>query len=404
MLDALPSYPVQAIYLGMPLLMALVVWFSFRTTLWFKFNGIDTNFFRSSNISLQARARANLAHYIANHLLLPLASRTKIFCHLEPEHCLNEILNRSHIHLDDQFDEVLNQEVPLLWGNLPPLLKNRVYATAHNQLPRLVDDLLEDIIDEIETIWDLEETIFNKLQRQPELKNRFFNEALKKDLNRAGLLATFTGLCCGFLQAVLSYQFQTYWVFIGSGTAFAILAVIWHLRFVSSIYLTDTAINTSMNNSQEQGSDAYGDLIQRIYPFITEHFFTPTETFKQIFTGVHQLRTQQLMRKHSKGITDGSILKPITQIGGNFETYAKIKNQINNKLTQMLLLSVEDHQFNRNRSRTLQKLFIDRAQRLNYSEQSHLIQTPLQNVKIELIILTGVLGAGIGTLEYLLFL
>lgn len=395
MLDALPHFPVQAVYIGMPILMALVVWISFKLTIFIKYHAIDFDLLKTTTSSRTARARANFAHFISNHILLSVVDRTTIFCHLEPENCLTEILKRSHIHLDDQFDEVLNQEAPLLWGNLPNLFKNRVYATAHHQLPRMADDLMEDIIDEIETLWDLEETVFNKLQRQPELQGRLLHEVLKTDLNKSYSLALFVGLCCGFLQAVICYNFQQQSVFIGSGVVFSVLATIWLLRFVKEQYFLE---------KEEKVKESYDQLSERVYGFLAEHFFTPNETFKQIFTGVHQVRTQQLVRKHTKGITDGSILKPITQIGSNFETYVQVKNQLTNKLTHMLVLSVEDYQFNRNRTYSIKNLFIERAQKLNYSEKSKLIASPLASMKVELVILGGLIGAGIGAVEFLLFL
>ncbi len=139
-------------------------------------------------------------------LLTPnLISVEDRFDQIEPERVAEELepaLNRLSIQI---IDEVMAEEVPSLWEAAPYNVKQRVYQRVSEDLPEIVEDVMQEVKNHITELLDLRGMVVEELERDPDLLNQIFlqvGEAEFAFIKRSGL---YFGFLFGIVQMFLFF-------------------------------------------------------------------------------------------------------------------------------------------------------------------------------------------------------
>ena len=77
--------------------------------------------------------------------LAKLGSIHDFYRELEPDAIAEHLAAIAQAEIRDVVDHIMQQEHPQLWNDLPPLLKEAVFARVRSQLPGIVRQITDDI-------------------------------------------------------------------------------------------------------------------------------------------------------------------------------------------------------------------------------------------------------------------
>lgn len=377
------------LWLSVPILLAIASWASVALTkktvsllLTGRWGNLPVPSSINDNIS------GKLVRFLIKDILESCVSKPQIYQQLSPEFCTEEIVRLSQIHLDECIDDAFNAELPVLWNNLPIVIKNQFYARAHRWVPYLVDNLLEDFEADINSIWSLDD---------------HFKQVIKQDIN---VLNDFFQRFSEIFQ-----QFQKYAILsgglLGLAQVYALMYLFPDIPGVVAILFTPLflclATLIALSQTTKHLLKQPGILDSSIVSFLVEHFLNPGQILSHLFTGPKQTRISKLIRKHAQNILDGSFLKLITQVSDGPVNYFHLKQTFLVKVSGLLEESVTDPHFNNRQTQNISNYLMDRAALISTEKRQAIIKKMEKWLQGKLLLLALFIGIGLGMVEYLLF-
>jgi uncharacterized membrane protein YheB (UPF0754 family) len=109
-------------------------------------------------------------------------------------------------------DSAMQRQQPSLWANLPPRLKDAVYQRVTHQLPRIVNDVTEEIGEHIDQLLDPKIMVIEHFRKNPQLVNRIFYEVGRRELKLMVNVGFVFGFLLGIPVAVVDRTFHLWWL------------------------------------------------------------------------------------------------------------------------------------------------------------------------------------------------
>lgn len=378
------------LWLSVPILLAVTSWASVALTIKFlPISLVDlANKLPFINPIDKNDKGSEIAHFFIKDILDPCVNKHQIYQQLGPEICTEEIVKRSQIHLDECIDDAFNEELPILWNNLPIVIKNQFYARAHRWVPYLVDNLLEDFEADINSMWQMDKHFAEVISQDKHFLKRFldcFSDVYLQFQKYAIVYGSLFGLIHLYF---LFYLFSDY---------HGILIILFSPLFLClATYLALAHITKRLLKHPDQ-------FDHEIISFLVEHFINPSQILSHLFNNPKQKRVAKLVRKHAQNILDGSFLKLVTQISDGPLNYFNLKQSFLSRVKILLEDSVIDPQFDSQQSENMTTYLTDRASLIQHSQREAIIRKAAIKVRRMLFPLSFFTGLGIGLLEYLLF-
>ena len=122
-----------------------------------------------------------MATIFVDSTMTRLGTLQDVFYGMEPRKVADHVVRYLEPRMDETTDEVMAESNPVLWENLPALVKSQVYAGARRGLPRIVHGLMEEITERVEELIDFKHMIVSRLVENRALLNRLFLESGRAD-------------------------------------------------------------------------------------------------------------------------------------------------------------------------------------------------------------------------------
>lgn len=284
-------------------------------------------------IPTKAGVMAGTAVDLLTQKLLTIEER---FDQIEPERVAEEIepaLNRMAVQI---INETLEQEAPLLWESAPAMVKQRFYQRVSEELPEVVEDIIQDIKTHITELFDLRAMVVAELEQDKELLNQIFlkvGDAEFRFIERSGL---YFGFLFGLVQMTIfglaSITFNvpdTYslWILPAAG-----LFVGWATNVIALRMIFEPLRPKQFGPWRVQGlflkrqmevAGAYAKMV-------AGRILTAQKIFETMLTGRASDRLLLLIQSHVKRAVDttAGFSKPLLQLTQGTTTYVGIKNTI----------------------------------------------------------------------------
>lgn len=322
--------------------------------------------------------QTHFAHQLYTLVLQNRLSATQIYEHMGPEKMVKQIVHTIKPRLDSIIDNAMEKNHDIFWENLPITVKNRFYGRAHKLLPRIVDDIVEDIGDNIERLGKLDKIIFHK-SNPPiawTMKQSYLEESNKLPL-RGLLVGYFLGL--GLLAIWLLVP---HWMTLVAGYALLAITTTWY----SHTLLAQKPINIeTLSNLLATGPLSTASLI------------------KVLMSEKQGKHTRLLIKKHVSPIIEQASLRTFTQLTIGPSGYVAVKQQLSANITAAYISAFNDSRFNDSQNKQIAE-YLNQA--LTPSDEGSIaLARQIRKAQIPIILpIAALLGSLTGfAMQFLLF-
>lgn len=390
-------------YASIPLVAAVIGWLTnwLAVQLTFKpleFVGIKPFLGWQGIIPSKARKMADLC---VDATIAKLGTVPEIFEQIDPAQLSQHIIDSLMPRVEEYVDEVMNREHRTLWENLPSRARRLVYDRVRRSAPSLVDNMVEDVGEQIESLLDIKKLVADCLEADRALLNRLFQdcgEAEFKFIINSGLLF---GFLFGLLQMVAWYFYPQNWVLpvcgflVGWATNWIALNIIF--RPVHPVKIGPFTVQGLFLKRQAEVANVFCDIV-------TQEILTVGNILDFMINGPQSGHMRAIIRQHVKPLVDetAGITKPLTQIAFGPSGFARLREEVGEKAILLSHQTFDDPIFNRDRGEAVAAIMRERMMLLTPEEFQALLRPCFQEDEIKLIAIGGVLGllAGLAQLVW----
>lgn len=366
MIDALSSDRlIGSVPVLLPLLIALSGWLSLRLAQWAavwprRFIGLPPY------LGWQGYLLSHFELYITHWsrgLLEKLGTLDQIFEHVGPEKIISQQLSRLRPQVDSFIDDVMSARNQVLWENLPILVKNRFYARAHRMLPRIIDDIVEDLSDSVRRIVTYPQLLHFAEQDTPGTLEKFYDTLTRRAFDRLARLCIIAGFVGGGAQLAVAWllnsQSPLYWTLSGAAIG------------VSYFWLCQRRINTpaaptifgpftlrSLVNHLRQRQD------RELAEFLSRTVLSPRNLARTLVLGGKAKHAHIIIKKRIAPLVEEFDVRTFAQLTVGPIGYVNLKQSLADKLAESFLEPFDDEQFNQERGKALAEFLYTRIEKL----------------------------------------
>ncbi len=220
-------------------------------------------------------------------------------------------------------DEVMTKHVPM-WKLLPHKTKETVYTRAAEEIPQVIEQIMQEVKVNITEVFDLKKMVIEFLLQNKELMNRIFLEVGDKEfqfIERSGFVF---GFIFGIVQAVIWANYEAWWQLPLGGLVVGYLTNVLALRMIFSPV---NPINIFGYNFQGLFIKRQTEVSRGYSRLIAENIMTMDNVFKEMFNGAGADKLIAIIQKHSQEGIDrtAGFNSALIKFTSGTDTYDEIK-------------------------------------------------------------------------------
>jgi hypothetical protein len=404
MIDALSSDRlIGYIPILLPLLIALSGWLTLRLAQWAsvwprRFIGLPPY------LGWQGYLFSHLELYVTHWsrgLLEKLGTLDQIFEHVGPEKIISHQLSRLRPQVDSFIDEVMTSRNQVLWENLPILVKNRFYARAHRMLPRIIDDIVEDLGDSLRRIVTYPQLLYFAEQDAPGTLVRFYDLLTRRAFERLARFCALAGFLGGLAQCVAGWLLKTsdplFWTLTGASIG---VGFFWLAQRRASTPVVPTVfgpftLRSTLNRLRPR-------MNRELAEFLSQTVLSPRNIARTLVLGGRARHAHIIIKKRIAPLVEELDVRTFAQLTVGPIGYVNLKQSMADKLAESFLDPFEDERFNQERAKALAEFLHHRIENLPDQLFYQQMKWTLEPLAILGTCAGIALGAAAGGLQWLL--
>jgi uncharacterized membrane protein YheB (UPF0754 family) len=345
---------------------------------------------------------AKMAEIFVDKTMFRLGTLQELFQQMEPEIIAAHISKIMDRRLESYTDEIMFYSNPRVWRLLPQAVKNRIYLRVREEMPRLVDNLMQDAAQNVEQLIDFKDMLVQRLVGDKRLLNRLFLEAGAvefKFIVRSGL---YFGFLFGLIQLAVWTFYKSWWVLpafgvlVGFATNWFAINIIF--RPLEPYKIGPWTLQGLFLKRQREVARVWCRLV-------TTEILTVQSIIYAMLYGPRSERAKALIRKHIQPIVDEVVegYAPLSQIAVSEDTLDDIRESVGEKAVSVSTDPFDHWPFNKDRAKIIEALLRERMESLPPQEFQDLLRPCFQEDELKLILTGAVLGffAGVAQLVFI---
>ncbi|KAF0805366.1 hypothetical protein A6D6_02321 [Alcanivorax xiamenensis] len=334
-----------------------------------------------------------MAGIVVEKTLQKLGSLDEFFREMEPEKIAAHLTKSIQARMEEYVDEVMTERNSVLWENLPLVVRRRVYSRARRAIPAVMDNVVEDISRNLESLVDMKHMIVSRMREDKALMVQMFKEVGEPEFRFVTNSGFYFGFLFGLIQVPVFIFVPGNWVLplfgfiVGIATNWLALNVIF--RPLNPVRVGPFRVQGLFLKRQKDVAESFARLT-------TEELVTLRNIMYQVVNGPRGDRTKALIKRHLKPLLSGGVVRTAAQLTVGPGGYADLKRAVEDKAVDLAVEPFEDDNFNRERSSIIERLMCDRMQALSSEEFQDLLRPAFQEDEWILILVGGFLGAMAG--------
>lgn len=246
---------------------------------------------------------------------------------LDADRVVEELSDGVAAMIRQVIDQTMADEQPVLWENLPDVVKEQIYERAAAEAPEVIRQSLTDLKLEIDDVLDLKQMAVSALLEDRAFLNHIFLECGRKEfkfIERSGL---YFGFAFGLLVMGLWMFVQNAWLLpavgfvIGWLTNFLALKMIFEP--VQPVKLGGWSWQGSFLKRQDEVSEAYARLI-------TQNIVNTRNILLAMFDGPGAKHLLEIIQRHVGEAAEKyeAVPRPVANFFIGNDDYDKLKDRI----------------------------------------------------------------------------
>ena len=396
MLASWQEYQSLLIYLAIPITSALVGWLTNVVAIKMTFYPI--HFIGIKPFGWQGiipSKAAKMSSISVDLWTSKLINVKELFAKINPKKVAKEMLPEFDRISKEIMDEIMHEQAPEIWSRVPESVKKLAYSRISKDLPEIVTEMMTDIKDNIDEMFDIKDMVIKRLTKDKGLLNDMFLQVGDEEfkfIERSGF--TF-GFLFGIVQMLVWYFYPKFWILplfgllVGYATNWLALKLIFNpIEPISFLGVTYQGLFIKRQNE-----------VSKEYAYMLAHdIFTFDRIFASIITGPTKDRFVNLITDHANHAIDeaAGLSKPVITLLAGKRSYEKIKNIAIDKTLKELPNSVKPVFPYAEKAMDLENIFRTRMQHLPPRDFVDFLRPVFQEDELKLILVGAVLGMGAG--------
>ncbi|MBX6419524.1 MAG: DUF445 family protein [Nevskia sp.] len=348
------------------------------------------------------RKAATMATISCQLLTRRLLSPADVFARLDPQRIAVE-LERPLLETVDAITRAVAAEYsPGLWEAAPQRVKDSIVRRIQAESPELVRQIMRDLQDHIDEVFDLEDMVVQALVRDRRLLNRIFLEAGREEFRFIRNCGLWFGALIGCVQALVWATTHSPWVmplfgaFVGWFTDWLALKMIFHPKQPTR-YLGLVEWQGLFLKRRREVAAEYGRLI-------AQEVVTPRNVFEAVLRGPLSDRLYRMIHKHVQRMVDeqAGLARPFVVFAIGSARYQALKQRVAEELMRRLPETLRHLESYARDAMDLERTLVSKMQQLTPEEFERLLRPAFQQDEWILIAVGAVLGFLVGELQVLL--
>lgn len=380
-------------YLSIPVIAAIIGWASnwlaIKMTFYpLEFVGIRPIWGWQGIIPSKARKMATVS---VDTTIARLGTVEDLFQQINPRLVAQYIVESVDHRVEEYVDEIMLQEYPTVWENLPAGARRLVVSRVREALPGRVHDLVAEVTDNINELLDVKALVTDRLDGDKRLLNRIFQECGEREFRFIIKSGLYFGFAFGLIQMTAWFFYQAWWILPLFG-----LMVGWATNWIALNIIFRPLYPVRIGPFRLQGLflQRQPEVAEAFCRIVTHEILTVGHIVRSILDGPHGDRARSMIRKHIKPLVDESagFVRPLTQVALGPRGFANIKTRVGNMAVDISGETFNDSVFEQDRAAVLEKTMRERMETLPSPEFQDLLRPCFQEDEIKLIIVGAVMG------------
>lgn len=298
---------------------------------------------------------------LQSHLIVTLGPTlnplSQVFEYLTPQKWVVHALQVLRPQLDNLIDEAISKNNSVLWENMPVTLKNRFYSRAHRQLPGVIDDIIEEVGDQSDSLIVLEHLFAIAGAHTPFLATRLLEHAATPYLG-AARSRFFLCLFALMVPVAAAHTVWPHWWLLAAGI---------YASFCTSLWFRHTTF-WKTGKPQHQGAPAEKrrtlaretckrEFALSVAPLIADELLTPRHWMTSVIDGPMSRKAYMIVKKHVSRLVENLSIRTFAQLTIGATGYVELKTALSTTVLSAMHAPFEDARFNQSRSARVTDLF-----------------------------------------------
>ena len=155
---------------------------------------------------------AKMGSIAVDKVIAKLGSAGDFYEQLEPDRLADHIVEGMRPEVPGLVDEVMRQEHPRLWRDLPRPARDAVVARVQRRLPAIIGQVTQQIGEHIDQLLDVKLMVIDHFEAEPAIVVRVFQDVGRRELRMMVLFGLVFGFLLGIPVALVDHWFGIWWL------------------------------------------------------------------------------------------------------------------------------------------------------------------------------------------------
>jgi uncharacterized membrane protein YheB (UPF0754 family) len=330
-----------------------------------------------------------------------LGSMADFYRELEPEKIADHLAAVAQKEIRGAVEQIMQEENPQFWHDLPPVIKEAVHARVRQQLPAIVHSITDEIGTNIDQVLDAKLMVIRYFSKHPELLNELFLVMGRKELNFMKNFGLYFGIPMGFaLFGIL--QLAPYWWVLPLGG----IVVGWVVNWlgVTMIFWPITPKRWVpwrqglLVKRQDEVTEGYARIV-------ADHVITLQNVGHELLYGTRSDRTLQLLEDSLRPSIDRAIgpARAMVRVAIGSKEYEQIRDSVAAEATQFAPRAFNDAGFSKRQSGRIYTFVAIQMRGMSAADFVEMLRAAIRQDEWLLFFHGGALGLIAGLLHLAIF-
>jgi len=349
------------------------------------------------------RKAAVMASIACDTMTAKLLKPADIFGKLDPDRIAKEIEKPLLAAVEDITRDVAAQYQPGLWESLPETLRRLIISRIQADSPKLVRQMMIDIKENIDSVFDLKDMVVSNLLRDKQLLNRIFLEAGSGEFAFIRNSGIYFGFAIGLVQATTwalthsALVMPLFGLFTGWFTDWMALKMVFRPREPTRYLFGAFEWQGLFLKRRKEVAAAYGRLI-------AQQIVTPRNILDAVLRGPLSDRLFNMVQKQVQKLVDeqSGLAKPLVVFAVGSTKYQEMKRVIAQKVMERLPETMRHVESYAADAMDIENTLVAKMQMLSAEEFEALLRPAFEQDEWILITVGAALGFLVGELQVFL--
>ncbi|MHB8466619.1 MAG: hypothetical protein ACYDH6_11640 [Acidimicrobiales bacterium] len=342
-----------------------------------------------------------MASIATDKALSKVGSIGDFYRELEPDKIADHLIKTAQADIRGIVDSILEREHPKLWHDLPPAMKEAVFARVQQQLPTIVHQITDEIGEHIDQLIDAKLMIIAYFREHPALMNSVFIDMAPKELRFMRNSGIYFGVPLGVILVFILSAYPRWWILPVGGVVIGYIVN----------YIAVTAVFEPIHPKRIGPFTFQGLFIKRqpeasevFAKIVAERVINLENVGNELLHGPRSDRTHQMLEGVLRPAVDKAIgpLQSAVRVALGTREYDRIRASLATEVTHFES-AFADEDFNREQAKKIGDFVATQMRALPPDDFAELLRSAVQSDEWLLFLHGAVLGFGAGLLHLGIF-